>query len=94
MIIFDEVQQFPKARQLIKYLVADGRYDYIETGSLIRLKKIQDIVIPSEEDHIEMFPLDFKEFLWVMRNENTYPLIHLCFKNGIIHLLLYMAELL
>ena len=60
LIVFDEVQQYPKARQLIKYLVADGRYDYIETGSLIRLKKnIQDIIIPSEEDHIEMFPPRF-----------------------------------
>ena len=67
LIVFDEVQQYPKARQLIKYLVADGRYDYIETGSLIRLKKnIQDIIIPSEEDHIEMFPLDFEEFLWAL----------------------------
>ena len=64
LIIFDEVQQYPRARQLIKYLVADGRFDYLETGSLIRLKKnVQDIIIPSEEDHIEMFPLDFEEFL-------------------------------
>lgn len=64
LIIFDEVQQYPKARQLIKYLVKDGRYDYIETGSLIRLKKnVQDIIVPSEEEHIEMFPLDFEEFL-------------------------------
>lgn len=67
LIIFDEVQQFPRARQLVKYLVADGRYDYLETGSLIRLKKnVQDIIIPSEEEHIEMFPLDFEEFLWAM----------------------------
>ena len=65
LIVFDEIQQFPKARQLIKYLVADGRYDYVETGSLIRLKKnVQDIIIPSEEEHLEMFPLDFEEFLW------------------------------
>ena len=65
LIIFDEVQQYPRARQLIKYLVADGRFDYLETGSLIRLKKnVQDIIIPSEEDHIEMFPLDFEEFLY------------------------------
>ena len=61
VIIFDEVQQFPLARQFIKYLVGDGRYDYIETGSLIRLKKnVKDIIIPSEEEHIEMFPLDFE----------------------------------
>lgn len=78
---FDEVQQYPRARQLIKYLVADGRFDYIETGSLIRLKKnVQDIIIPSEEDHIEMFPLDFEEFLWAMGDEATYPLIRHCFE--------------
>ena len=72
LIIFDEVQQYPRARQLTKYLVADGRYDYIETGSLIRLKKnVQDIIIPSEEDHMEMFPLDFEEFLWAMGDETT-----------------------
>lgn len=82
LIIFDEVQQYPRARQLIKYLVADGRFDYLETGSLIRLKKnVQDIIIPSEEDHIEMFPLDFEEFLWAMGDEATYPLIRHCFEN-------------
>lgn len=82
LIIFDEVQQYPRARQLIKYLVADGRYDYLETGSLIRLKKnVQDIIIPSEEDHIEMFPLDFEEFLWAMGDEATYPLIRQCFEK-------------
>ncbi len=81
LIIFDEVQQYPRARQLIKYLVADGRFDYLETGSLIRLKKnVQDIIIPSEEDHIEMFPLDFEEFLWAMGDEVTYPLIKHCFE--------------
>lgn len=82
LIIFDEVQQFPRARQLIKYLVADGRYDYIETGSLIRLKKnVQDIIIPSEEEHIEMFPMDFEEFLWAMGDEATVPLIRTCFES-------------
>lgn len=82
LIIFDEVQQFPRARQLIKYLVADGRYDYIETGSLIRLKKnVQDIIIPSEEEHIEMFPLDFEEFLWAMGDSATVPLIRQCFES-------------
>ncbi len=82
LIIFDEVQQYPRARQLIKYLVADGRYDYLETGSLIRLKKnVQDIIIPSEEDHIEMFPLDFEEFLWAMGDEATYPFIKQCFET-------------
>ena len=84
LIIFDEVRQFPRARQLIKYLVADGRYDYLETGSLIRLKKnVQDIIIPSEEDHIEMFPLDFEEFLWAMGDDATYPLIRQCFEQKI-----------
>lgn len=82
LIIFDEVQQYPRARQLIKYLIADGRFDYLETGSLIRLKKnVQDIIIPSEEDHIEMFPLDFEEFLWAMGDEATYPLIKYCFET-------------
>lgn len=82
LIIFDEVQQYPEARQLIKYLVEDGRYDYLETGSLIRLKKnVQNIIIPSEEDHIEMFPLDFEEFLWAMGDEATYPLIKNCFET-------------
>ena len=80
IIILDEVQQFPRARQLIKYLVADGRYDYIETGSLIRLKKnVHDIIIPSEEEHIEMFPLDFEEFLWALGDFATAPLIRQCF---------------
>ena len=82
LIILDEVQQYPRARQLIKYLVADGRFDYLETGSLIRLKKnVQDIIIPSEEDHIEMFPLDFEEFLWAIGDEATYPLIKYCFET-------------
>lgn len=82
LIIFDEVQQYPRARQLIKYLVADGRYDYLETGSLIRLKKnVQDIIIPSEEEHIEMFPLDFEEFLWAMGDYASYPLIKQCFES-------------
>lgn len=84
VIIFDEVQQYPRARQLIKYLVADGRFDYLETGSLIRLKKnVQDIIIPSEEEHIEMFPLDFEEFLWAMNDEATYPMIRQCFETKI-----------
>lgn len=80
LIVFDEVQQFPRARQLIKYLVADGRYDFLETGSLIRLKKnTENIIIPSEEEHIEMFPMDFEEFLWAMGDESTVPLIRHCF---------------
>ena len=68
VIIFDEVQRFPRAREAIKWLVADGRYDYIETGSLISINKnVKDIVIPSEEHHLEMFPMDFEEFLWSPR---------------------------
>lgn len=81
LIVFDEVQQFPRARQLIKYLVADGRYDFLETGSLIRLKKnTENIIIPSEEEHVELFPLDFEEFLWAMGDEVTVPLIRKCFE--------------
>ena len=82
LIVFDEVQQFPRARQLIKYFVKDGRFDFIETGSLIRLKKnVQDIIIPSEEEHIELLPLDFEECLWAMGDEATYPLIRHCFEK-------------
>ena len=68
LIIFDEVQLFPRARSAIKYLVADGRYDYIETGSLISIKKnVKDILIPSEEEKLKMYPFDFEEFLWANR---------------------------
>ena len=68
LIIFDEVQLFPRARSAIKYLVADGRYDYIETGSLISIKKnVENILIPSEERHLNMYPMDFEEFLWANR---------------------------
>ncbi len=70
VIIFDEVQLLPKARQAIKYLVADGRYKYIETGSLISIKKnTKDILIPSEEHKISMYPMDFEEFLWAIGDE-------------------------
>ena len=72
VIIFDEVQLLPKARQAIKYLVADGRYKYIETGSLISIKKnTKDILIPSEEHKISMYPMDFEEFLWAIGDEIT-----------------------
>jgi len=72
VIIFDEVQLFPKARQAIKYLVADGRYKYIETGSLMSIKKnTKDILIPSEEHKISMYPMDFEEFLWAIGDEIT-----------------------
>ncbi|MCQ2193069.1 MAG: AAA family ATPase [Paludibacteraceae bacterium] len=76
VIIFDEVQQCPKARQAIKYLVQDGRYDYIETGSLISIKKnTKDITIPSEEERVQMFPMDMEEFRWAMGDEATVPLL-------------------
>lgn len=79
-IIFDEVQRYPRARQMIKYLVADGRYDYIETGSLISIKQnIQDIVIPSEEESIQLNPLDFEEFLEVMGEGLLAEYIKSCF---------------
>lgn len=82
LIIFDEVQRYPEARELIKYLVADGRYDYLETGSLISLRmNVENIVIPSEEEHIEMFPMDFEEFLWAMGDETTIPFLKDCFEN-------------
>lgn len=82
LIVFDEVQQFPIARQLVKYLVADGRYDYLETGSIISIRKnVKDIVIPSEEEHIKMYPMDFEEFLWAMGDEETVTLLKDCFDN-------------
>ena len=77
LIILDEVQLCPRARSAIKYLVADGRYDYLETGSLMSIKKnVKDILIPSEEEHLKMYPLDFEEFLWALDNETLMTLIH------------------
>ena len=82
LIIFDEVQLFPKARAAIKYLVEDGRYDYVETGSLMTIKKnVADIVIPSEELHMKMYPLDFEEFLWALDNDTLRDFIRLCFEE-------------
>lgn len=82
LIIFDEVQLFPKARAAIKYLVEDGRYDYVETGSLMTIKKnVADIVIPSEERHMKMYPLDFEEFLWALDNDTLMDFIRLCFEE-------------
>lgn len=76
VIIFDEVQACPRARESIKTLVADGRFDYLETGSLISIKKnVKDILIPSEEDSVDMYPLDFEEFLWAMGDEMMMPYI-------------------
>ncbi len=80
LIVFDEVQMFPMARGLIKYLVADGRYDYLETGSLLSIKQnVKDIIIPSEEEAIELNPLDFEEFLWAMGEQKLADLIRLHF---------------
>lgn len=76
VLVFDEVQCCPRARQAIKHLVADGRYHYIETGSLISIKQnTKDIIIPSEEERIDMFPLDFEEFLWAIGDEVSFPLL-------------------
>lgn len=80
VIIFDEVQLFPKAREAIKYLVADGRYDYMETGSLISIKEnVKDIVIPSEERQMKMYPLDFEEFCWALGEKPMVTYIRTCF---------------
>lgn len=82
VIIFDEVQLFPVARQAIKYLVADGRYDYIETGSLISIKKnVKNILIPSEEEKLNLFPMDFEEFLWAKGNTVTMPAVRSAFEE-------------
>lgn len=82
LFIFDEIQFCPRARGAIKHLVLDGRYDYIETGSLISIKKnVKDILIPSEEEKIQMNPMDFEEFLWAMGNDNLMDFIKECFKS-------------
>ena len=82
LIIFDEVQLYPRARAAIKYLVADGRYDYIETGSLMSIKKnVKNIVIPSEERHVKMYPMDFEEFLWAKGEDLILPIIRNCFEE-------------
>lgn len=82
LIIFDEVQMFPKAREAIKHLVADGRYDYIETGSRISIKEnVKDIVIPSEERQMKMYPLDFEEFCWALGEKPLIPYIRSCFEK-------------
>lgn len=83
LIIFDEVQLCPKARQAIKSLVKDHRYDYIETGSLISIKKnVKDILIPSEERRISMYPMDYEEFRWALGDTTTIPLMKKCFENN------------
>ena len=84
IIIFDEVQLFPKAREAIKYFVADGRYDFIETGSLISIKEnVKDIVIPSEERHVKMYPMDFEEFCWALNEKPLIPYIRTCFEKRV-----------
>lgn len=84
LIIFDEVQFCPQARQAIKKLVHDGRYDYIETGSLISIKKnVENILIPSEERKIDMFPMDFEEFLWATGDHTTNELLRKIFSEKI-----------
>ena len=82
VIVFDEVQQFPPARAAIKHLVKDGRYDYIETGSLVSINhNVKNIVIPSEEERIDMYPMDFDEFLWAMGNDGLMDYIRDCFES-------------
>jgi len=82
VIIFDEIQKAPRVRQAIKYLVADGRYSYIETGSLISIKKnVKDIVIPSEEQFIQVYPMDYEEFLWATGND-TYNVLRQLYQTN------------
>lgn len=82
LLIFDEVQMCPRARAAIKYLVADGRYDFIETGSLVSINKnVKDIVIPSEERRLQMYPMDFEEFLWAVGNEMLMPFLRQCLEK-------------
>lgn len=81
--IFDEIQFGPEARQAIKYLVQDGRYDYIETGSLISIrKKSKEILIPSEEHKEKMYPMDFEEFLWATGDSSTIGIIREYYENS------------
>lgn len=83
LIVFDEVQRFPRAREAIKYLVEDGRFHYLETGSLVSIRKnVDNIVIPSEEMKVQMFPMDFEEFLWALGAEPVMKLIRRRFAEG------------
>ena len=83
VIIFDEVQKCPNARQAIKYLVEDGRYDYIETGSLLSIKQnVTGIIIPSEEDELELNPLDYEEFRWALGDDVSTPFLHQFFDKN------------
>lgn len=84
VIIFDEIQKAPLARQAIKHLVKDRRYDYIETGSLITVhKSSQDILLPSEETRVDMFPMDYEEFRWALGDTATIPLLRTTFEKRI-----------
>lgn len=83
-IIFDEVQNCPLARQAIKYLVKDGRYDYIETGSLISIKKnTSQITLPSEEERVMLYPMDYEEFRWALGDEATMPLLRMFYEKSL-----------
>ena len=83
-IIFDEVQNCPLARQAIKYLVKDGRYDYIETGSLISIKKnTSQITLPSEEERVTLYPMDYEEFRWALGDEATMPLLRMFYEKSL-----------
>jgi predicted AAA+ superfamily ATPase len=82
VIIFDEIQSCPKARQAIKYLVQDGRYDYIETGSLLSIRQnVKDITIPSEEREICLYPMDYEEFRWALSDEVSVEMLHQLFDS-------------
>ena len=82
LIIFDEIQRFPKARQSIKKLVKDGRFHYLETGSLVSIKEnVKDITIPSEERRIKMYPMDFEEICWAMQESRMEQYIKKCFED-------------
>lgn len=82
VIIFDEIQLQPLARQAIKYLVKDGRYDFIEMGSLLTIKKnIQDIVIPSEKTRLTLYPLDYEEFRWAVGDETSYDFFKMWYEK-------------
>ena len=82
LIIFDEVQMYPKARAAIKYLVKDGRYDYIETGSLVSINyNVKNIVIPSEEVRLNMYPMDFEEFMWAVGENMLFDYVKECFSK-------------
>ena len=85
VIVFDEVQNCPLARQSIKYLVKDGRYDYIETGSLISVKKsTKDITLPSEEERVTLYPMDYEEFRWALGDDATVPLLRTFYEKRLL----------